>query len=127
MFSPHVGERDLKLLHCELHPVAEKWYSLGVQLQVPTESLNCIEKENSNCEMTDCLLEMVVTWLKSTDPPPTWNILTKALENSSVGEERLAEKLKKKLYCSGTEVGVIHSGPSQEPWPPGDLPISQGS
>ena len=122
--SPHVGESDLKLLHCELHPVSDKWYSLGVQLQVPIESLKCIEKENS--EMTDRLLEMVVTWLKSTDPPPTWNILTKALESSSVGKKCLAENLKK-LYCSGTEVEVTHSDPTQEPLLLGDLPISQGS
>ena len=122
MFSPHVGERDLKLLHCELHPVSNKWYNLGVQLQVPIESLNCIEKENR--QMTDCLIEMLVTWLKTTNPPPTWNILTGALKSLPVGEKLLAQQLRDK-YCSRTEVEVTHCNPSQQPVLPDA--ISQGS
>ena len=52
-----VGQGDLKNLHSELHPVADKWYSLGVQLQVPIEALKCIETEHNH--MNRCLLEML--------------------------------------------------------------------
>ena len=52
-----VGQGDLKFLHSDLHPVADKWYSLGVQLQVPIETLKCIRREN--LPMTECLLEML--------------------------------------------------------------------
>ena len=118
-----VDESDLKTLRCELHPVSDKWYTLGVQLQVPDESLRCIEVEN--CEVTICLLEMLVTWLKSTNPPPTWNILTEALKSPPVGKKCLAQELRDKYCsCSGEET---HSNPTQEPLLPGALPISQGS
>ena len=50
-----VGQGDLKSLHSELHQVADKWYTLGVQLQVPIETLKCVRREN--LPMTECLLE----------------------------------------------------------------------
>ena len=91
-----VGQGDLKSLHCELHPVCDKWFSLGVQLQVPIESLRSIQREN--LPMTERLLEMLTVWLKFTNPPPTWNILTEALESPPVGERLLAQHVRNK-YC----------------------------
>ena len=80
-----VGQEDLRNLHCELHPVSYKWYCLGVQLYVPIGTLKCIE---SDCaKVSDCLLEMLTTWVKSTNPPPTWEALAKALESSCGGED----------------------------------------
>ena len=100
----------LKSLHSELHPVADKWYSLGVQLQVPIESLKCIETEHH--QMNRCLLEMLTVWLKCTTPPPTWNILTEALESPPVGERLLAQKLRDK-YCQRIEERVTHDYPGE--------------
>ena len=51
----HTGQGDLKSLHSELHPASDKWFSLGVQLQVPVETLKCIRREN--LPMTERLLE----------------------------------------------------------------------
>ena len=94
MSTHHVGQGDLKSLHSELHPVAEKWYSLGLHLQIPVKTLKCIEAEYK--QMNRCLLEMLTVWLKCTTPPPTWNILTEALESPSVGENLLAQQLRDK-------------------------------
>ena len=52
-----VGQGDLKSLHSELHLVDDKWYSLGVQLQVPVETLKCTEAEHK--QMNRRLLEML--------------------------------------------------------------------
>ena len=101
-----VGQEDLKSLHSELYPVSDKWFSLGVQLQIPPETLKCIEAEHS--QMNRRLLEMLTVWLKRTNPPPTWNILTEALESPPVGENLLAQQLRDK-YCSRTEGGVTLS------------------
>ena len=98
-----VGQGDLKSLHCELHPVSDKWFPLGVQLQVPIETLRSIRREN--LPMTERLLEMLTVWLKCTNPPSTWNILTEALESPPVGERLLAHQLRVK-YCPQTEGGV---------------------
>ena len=116
-----VGQGDLKSLHCELHPVRDKWFSLGVQLQVPIDTLRCIRREN--LPMTERLLEMLTVWLKCTNPPPTWNILTEALESPPVGERLLAQQLRDK-YCPQTEGGVTHGYPTQQPSPSVALPSS---
>ena len=110
MSTHHTGQGDLKSLHSELHPVSDKWFSLGVQLQVPIETLKCIRREN--LPMTEHLLEMLTVWLKCTNPPPTWNILTEALESPPVGERLLAQQLRDK-YCPRTERGETHSCPTQ--------------
>ena len=114
-----VGQEDLKLLHCELHPVSDKWFSLGVQLQVPIETLRCIRREN--LPMTERLLEMLTVWLKYANPPPTWTILTEALESPPVGERLLAQQLRDK-YCPQTERRVAHDYPIQHPSFPIALP-----
>ena len=115
-----VDQRDLKSLHCELHPVCDKWLSLGVQLQVPIDTLMCIEAEHN--QMSRRLLEMLTVWLKCINLPPTWNILTEALESPSVGERLLAQQLRDK-YCLQTEGGVTHGYPTQ-PSPSIALPAS---
>ena len=107
-----VGQGDLKSLHCELHPVSDKWFSLGVQLQVPIETLRSIRRENLS--MTEKLLEMLTVWLKCTNPPPTWNMLTEAVDSPPVGERLLAQQLRDK-YCPQTEGGVTHGYPTQRP------------
>ena len=116
-----VGQGDLKSLHCVLHPVSDKWFSLGVQLQVPIDTLRCIRREN--LPMTERLLEMLTVWLKCTNPPPTWNILTDALESPPVGERLLAQQLRDK-YSPQTEGGVTHGYPNQQPSPSIALPTA---
>ena len=118
-----VGQGDLKSLHIELHPVAAKWYSLGLQLHIPIETLQCIEAEHN--QMNRCLLEMLTVWLKCTTPPPTWNILTEALESPPVGERLLAQQLRDK-HCQRTEEWVTHGYPSERPSSVG-LSTPQGS
>ena len=115
---------DLKCLQCELHLVSDKWFSLGVQLQVPIETLKCIRREN--LPITERLLEMLTVWLKRTNPPATWDILAEALESPPVGESLLAQQLRDK-YCSRTEGEVTLNYPIQGPSPPGVLLIPQGN
>ena len=55
--------------------------------------------------MTEQLLEMLTVWLKCTNPPPTWNILTEALDSPPVGEMLLAQQLRDK-YCLQIKEGV---------------------
>ena len=116
-----VGQGDLKSLHCELHPVCDKWFSLGIQLQVPIETLKSIRREN--LPMTERLLEMLTVWLRCTNPPPTWNILTEALDSPPVGERLLAQQLRDK-YCPQTEGGVTHGYPTQQLSPSIALPTA---
>ena len=125
--SLHVGQRDLKFLHCELYPVSDKWYSLGVQLEVPIETLRCIRSDIHT--VAERLLEMLTVWLKCTNPPPTWSVLIEALESHPVGEKHLAKQLRDK-YCPKTVEGVTHHYPTQSQglaFVPGPLHTTQGS
>ena len=63
--------------------------------------------------MTERLLEMLTVWLKCTNPPPMWTILTEALESAPVGERLLAQQLRDK-YCPQNG-GVAHDYPTQRP------------
>ena len=109
--TPSIGQEDLKFLHSELHPVTDKSFALGVQLQIPVESLKCIEAEHN--QMNRHLLEMLTVWLKGTNPHPTWNILTETLESPPIEEKLLAQQLRDK-YCSRTEGIVTLSYLTQE-------------
>ena len=93
---PTLDQGDVGILQYELYSVRSKWYNLGMQLRIPTESLDCIQMENLS--MPECLLKMLTVWLKCTNPPPTWDILTEVLESPSVGEGHLAQQLRDK-YC----------------------------
>ena len=104
-----VGQEDLRLLHNELHPVSDKWFSLGIQLQVSFETLKHIQSDN--CTTAECLLEMLTVWLKQIHPPHTWDILIDALESPPVGEMALADQLRAK-YCPQTE-RAIHGNSAQ--------------
>ena len=66
---------------------------------------------------------MLTVWLKCTNPPPTWTILTEALESAPVGEGLLAQQLRDK-YCPSTERGVAHDYPTQRPSSPIAHPAS---
>ena len=118
-----VALHDLPFLHHELHQVSHKWYYLGVQLQIPVGTLNRILE---NYQMNKRLLEMLTVWLQSTHPPPTWSVLTEALESPLVGERPLAQQLKDN-YCPRNECGVTPSYPTQGPSPSTAASTPQGS
>ena len=105
-----VGQKDLKSLHSELYLVSDKWFSLGVQLQVSIETLRCIRSDIHT--VAECLLETLTVWLKCTNPPPTWNSLSEALESPPVGERLLAQQLRDK-YCPLTEGGTTNGSLTQ--------------
>ena len=90
---------DLKNVLIELWGVSNKWYNIGLALDVHPGSLNMIKSQYTG---TDCLREMLLLWLNSTNPQPTWEALVNALDECIVGEGHLSETLKTK-YC-----GVQH-------------------
>ena len=121
-----IGEGDLKSLHSELYPFAAKWFFLGIHLQVPTETLECIKHDFFS--VTECLLEMLIAWLGHTYPTPTWSIIIDALESlaESDWERDLAQQLKAKYYPRSRRE-VTYEYPTRESTsPPGALSTQQG-
>ena len=76
---------------------ADKWYSLGLLLNVPKSSLSTIRTDDPDeCE---CLRETLKVWLKQTDPPPTWHELADVMEPFDRSE---AQEIRQR-YCVGEE------------------------
>ena len=98
---------DLGQVIEEVLDVSAQWYHLGLQLKVRTGTLDRIRTQFS--DPRDQLLEMVKTWLTTSDNT-SWRTLMDALRSRSVGASQLASILKTK-YCLGEET-EIDSGPS---------------
>ena len=91
-------------MRSEIFSVRDKWYDIGVELNIPYTTLNVIEKDcPNNC--ADCLRKMLVAWLSSDSPPPSWSALVEALSSEPVGEKRLAGEIQTK-YCATQEESV---------------------
>ena len=79
-----------------------QWYQLGLQLKLKTGTLDSIQAQFT--EPKRQLLEMLMTWLNSSDNT-SWKTLTDALRSQSVGKGQLADALEKK-YCSVEETNI---------------------
>ena len=74
------------------YKVDDKWKILGIHLGLE-ERLDSIE-ENCKQDSKKCLLEILRTWLKQVDPPPTWTAIIEAVE--FLGEKPLGRELQQK-------------------------------
>ena len=89
---------DLGAVLTELYCVRDKWYNIGLQLNVPVAELQRIESEHKG-NYTTCLRQMLIKWLESGQA--NWKSLCDALHNPIV-LAALANTLMKK-YCEGGE------------------------
>ena len=83
-----------------LHSVCDKWYKIGVQLEVPIPNLNNIGRNSM-----DPLCDTLDYWMRN-DSSPSWSQIVDALKSLSVGENRLGEEIEKE-YCSPEEQ-ILH-------------------
>ena len=102
---------DLGQVMEEVLDVSAQWYHLGVQLKVRIGTLDRIRTQFP--DPRDQLLEMLKTWLTTSDKP-SWKTLTDALRSRSVGASQLASVLERK-YCVMEETGVDNSTSENQP------------
>ena len=74
-----------------LYPIRSKWYQFGVQLQVPTNTLNSIQQSAADLN----LLQMLSEWEKQMESQGgvTWVAVVEALRRQSIGENQLARRV----------------------------------
>ena len=83
----------------ELHEVRDKWYNLGVQLNMKTSDLNAIQIQYMN-NPDNCLLHMLSFWLdKAESSPPTWQRVVDVLCCAPINRPLIAEQIRNR-YCS---------------------------
>ena len=87
-------ETDLDLLTQELTAVKQKWYEIGVDLQLE-DQVDDIRRQYSDPAV--CLRETLRTELQHVTPT-TWRNIVDALRSPGVTESQLADQLEAK-YC----------------------------
>ena len=70
-------ELSLKNVRGLLYDVREKWYDIGIELEIDAKELDIIRDKFA--DPGTCLLEMIKIWLKSINPQPTWKTLADVL------------------------------------------------
>ena len=82
--------KDLRLVQRTTWEGRTKWYNIGLELDIDPETLNTIKVNNDDID--DRFRAMLMTWLKMSDPRPTWETLAEALRSPTTGYEHLAER-----------------------------------
>ena len=87
---------DLANVRRLVYPARTKWYDIGLELQLPVDTLDAIER--SRGDDGDRLRDVLKYWLRRAAPAPTSKALVDALKSAPVGESRLACDVEGKLY-----------------------------
>ena len=95
-------EFDLDLLIQELSGVKQKWYKIGVNLELKDEVYD-IRRHYSDPDI--CLREILRAELQYT--PITWKNIADVLRSTDVGESQLADELEAK-YCPSEFINNNH-------------------
>ena len=93
---------DIRLLLEELLDVCNRWYQLGLELNLKSETLSRIDNYAQFPDSRDRLLEMLKTWL-TTSNNASWKTVTVALRSKSMEAYQLAGGLERK-YCLTKEM-----------------------
>lgn len=110
IFTEHLGSDDLGYVLETLFTVKDKWYYIGLQLNISHPILDAIEREKK--DNRERLTQMLKLWLADTSSPATWSGLVQALLSVSVGEKELAEDTRK-TRCSQNEEQTTGTAPSE--------------
>ena len=104
------SQLDLNTVQDALQSVAQKWYTLGLQLGLSGTTLHAVESETG--KELSYLSEMLKLWLEREDPRPSWRALIEALKNNN--ETELANRLQEQygewchLLVSGGGAHELH-------------------
>ena len=83
---------DLHKVQDTVWDARAKWYNIGLQLGLSSDSLDAIESDHRE-QSDNCFTAMLKQWLRRGNPRPTWHALAKALTSRPVGRSYLAEQL----------------------------------
>ena len=99
LFHPHTAptedvmltERDAIDIFEELLEAINKAYVLGLAFELPPHEVDAIKTNYS--DPRDCLLQVILTFLRQAEPRPTWKVIVDALRSPAVNLTALAERV----------------------------------
>ena len=98
---------DLATVCRLVYPARTKWYNIGLELQLPVDTLDAIERNKG--DDGDHFRDMLKFWFKRTDPTPTSKALVDALNSRLVGESWLVCDLESNLHSLANPTRRPHS------------------
>ena len=84
-----LSRHDLKWLVERLSTVQAKWYTIGVQLELPSGNLDAIQRDS--VDTSSAFTKMLNQWLAGENP--SVDVLSKALQTNIVAEARLGRDI----------------------------------
>ena len=90
---------DLSLNHlsrvrAELFDYRDKWYDIGIEFGLPKDKLEDIKQKASNKDACECLLRMLIEWLKAKELNPSWRNVSQVVQKHSLKKFLATEKTK---------------------------------
>ena len=76
-------------------PIKNKWYMIGVALEVGSADLDCLQDSKSSVEVN--LANMIGKWLDTRAKQATWEVLLKAVEGKIVDNQQTGQDICKFL------------------------------
>ena len=80
---------DLSLKHlsrvrAELFDFREKWYEIGDEFGLPKDKLDTIKQQARSQHASECLLRMLIEWLRAKDLKPSWRKVSLVVQKYSL-------------------------------------------
>lgn len=72
--------QHLSRVRFELFDMRDKWYTIGTDLGLSTETLDNIKRQIKSNDPSQCLLRMLIEWLNARDLCPSWQKLSEAIQ-----------------------------------------------
>ena len=100
--------KDLKVVRSKLWEARTNWFNIGVELGVEYTALQEIQQKTSQGDPSECFTKLLAGWLKSSNPPATWNSILKALRSPPVNLTQLADSTEENFLDgeSQSDIGV---------------------
>ena len=85
----------------ELYEALTCWYCMGLELRMKVSILDSISSQWSHPE--ECFRRMLMVYLQTAIPSPSWRALVEALRSPVVGFPRLAERVEQR-HCQALQL-----------------------
>lgn len=76
--------KHLSRVRAELFDFRENWYEIGVELGLPKDKLKTIKQHVGNQYASECLLQMLIEWLRAEELKPSWKKVSQVVQKYSL-------------------------------------------
>ncbi len=87
-----VSLKHLSRVRAELFDYRDNWYDIGTEFGLPSDKLDHIKQQASNKDARECLLRMLIEWLRAQELKPSWRKVSQVVQKHSLKKILSIEK-----------------------------------